>query len=270
MTRLTTPDSQSPKYKMTLLSTVLAVGIGLAIAPATLAHPFTIRVSSSLSVTADTSIAQTPPRGYTPPPRVNRTSSGSTTGGVRGQCSRQSGLPLLALAPSRAEQTFVTSRPTLAWFVPEEASYDLVFQLFQSDAAEPLYDVEMTSHPGIMSWTLPADAPELTTGETYRWRVILICNPNRPSLSVIDEAWFTVAISPEVTTANLNDAAAYVNQMVAAGFWYDALAMTLSNPNEEEGRSLRLELLQNLAQVEESTNALRAENLRSMIDTERY
>lgn len=269
MTRLTTSNSQSPKREMTLLSTVLAIGIGLAIAPATLAHPSTARLSSSPFVTGNTSIAQTPPRGYTPPPPVDRTSSGSTTGGVRGQCSRRSSLPLLALAPSGAEQTYATSRPTLAWFVPEEADYNLVFQLFQSDAAEPLYDVEMTSHPGIMSWTLPADAPELTTGETYRWRVILICNPNRPSLSVVDEAEFVVALPP-VTTANSSDSAAYVNQMVAAGFWYDALAMTLSDPNEEQGRSLRLELLQDLAQMEESTNAHRAENLRSMIDTERY
>ncbi|MBD1998776.1 DUF928 domain-containing protein [Leptolyngbya sp. FACHB-541] len=269
MTRLTTPNSQSPKLGMTLLSTVIAVGIGLTIAPATLAHPSTARISSSPSVTWGTSIAQTPPRGYTPPPPVNRTSSGGTTGGVRGQCSRQSGLPLLALAPSNVEQTFATSRPTLAWFVPEETAYDLVFQLFQGDAAEPLYDVEMTSQPGVMSWTLPADAPELTTGETYRWRVILICNPNRPSLSVIDEAQFVVAVSP-VTTATSNDSAIHVNQMVAAGFWYDALALTLSDPNGEQGRSLRLELLQDLAQMEESTNAHRAQNLRSMIDTERY
>jgi hypothetical protein len=254
---------------MTLLSTVLAVGIGLAIAPATLAHPSTIRVNSSPSVTWNTSIAQTPPRGYTPPPRVDRTSSGGTTGGVRGQCSRQSGLSLLALAPSGAESTFATSRPTLAWFVPEEDTYSLVFQLFQNDAEEPLYDVEMTSRPGIMSWTLPADAPELTTGEAYRWRVILICNPNRPSLSVVDEAQFVVA-GPPVTTASSHDSAAYINQMVAAGFWYDALALTLSDLNREQGRSLRLELLQDLVQIEEGIDAHRAENLRSMIDTERY
>lgn len=271
MTRLTTPNSRSFKYRMSLLSTVLVAGMGLAIAPVTVAYSSIVHVSSLPSTSGNTSIAQTPPRGYTPPPPVNRTSSGSTTGGVRGQCSRGSGLPLLALAPSAVEQAFATPRPTLTWFVPEESAYDLVFQLFQGNAEEPLYDVEMMSQAGIMSWTLPADAPALTIGETYRWRVILICNPNRPSLSVVDEAQFVVAEMPSaITTASSNDPVAAINQMVTSGFWYDALALTLSDPGVEQWRSLRLELLQDLARLEEHTNTSRAENLRSVIDTERY
>jgi|GEM_PF-6538338 hypothetical protein len=273
MTRLNTPNSQPPKYRLSLLLTGIALGIELAIAPTALAHSSVVdrvvSLGSSSAVASETLMAQAQ-QEYNPPPRVNRTSSGGTTGGVRGRCSGQSSLPLLALAPSRADQVFSTPRPTLAWFVPEEAAYDLVFQLFQGDAAEPLYDVEMTSQVGVMSWTLPADAPDLTMGETYRWRVVLICNRNRPSLSVVDEAQFVVAeLPPEVTTTS-SDAATYVNQMIGAGFWYDALAMTLSDPNQEQLRSLRLELLQNLVQLEESTDTRRAENLRSMIDTERY
>jgi len=239
----------------------IMLGLWLAIAPSTLAHSATVEVAPRSSMPSML-VAQT----YNPPPPSGQGTS-STPGGVRGTCNGVSSASLLAIAPQSHTGQTSSTRPTVAWYVPDEAPYDIVFQLFQRDADTPLYDVTMTSHKGWMTWTPPANSPGLTVGETYRWRVILICDRNRPSLSMRDGAAFKVVVSPSITAA-ASDPVAYARQLAAAGVWYDALATILNAPPTAQLRSLRIELLNELAQLESATDTRRADNLRSLATLE--
>jgi len=278
-------SAQSKNYQIKRLATSgFVLGIWAAIAPITLASSLVNRVVQSS--TADRILlaqAYEPPppnrnnngslpggtRVYNPPP-PNGDSSSNPSGGSRGLCGSRSGVSLLAIAPQVHIGQTSSTRPTLAWYVPEATPYDMVFQLFQGDATEPLYDVQITSQQGLMTWSLPANAAALTVGETYRWRVILICDRNRPSLSVRDGAALTVVASPRTSLiATATDSVAYARQMATAGFWYDALAATLSTPATPALRSLRVELLQELAELEAATDPRRANNLRSLAELER-
>lgn len=243
-------------------SIILSVWVGMA--STTVAHSPAARVvptaSSNFTLVAD---------AYNPPPPNSGSSENRGSGGPRGVCSTQSSRSLLAIAPQSHVGRTSSTRPTVAWYVPDAEPYDLVFQLFRGNAADPLYDLSMTSRKGVMTWSLPATDPALTVGETYYWRVILICDRNRPSLSARDGAELTV-VAPPTTTAAANSVD-YARQLAAVGIWYDALAVTLSTPTTAALRSLRAELLNDLAQLEASStpaDTRRADTLRALAELE--
>jgi Domain of Unknown Function (DUF928) len=232
--------------------------------------------STTFAHSTDSSVASTPTpdsilvaQTYNPPPPSSGSPAPRGSGGPRGVCTGQSSSSLLAIAPQAHVGQTSSTRPTVAWYVPDVEPYDLVFQLFQGSSEDPLYDISMTSRKGFMTWSVPASAPALVVGETYRWRVILICDRNRPSLSARDGAVFTV-VAPPTTTAAANSVD-YARQMAAAGVWYDALAVIVTTPTTAALRSLRSELLNDLAQLEASganADTRRADNLRGLAELE--
>lgn len=235
--------------------------------PSTLAKP-----TSAPAATALKSYTPPPPnRGYQPP---------APGGGVRtfvsveeqSSCSSRANLPLLALAPQFHQGQTHTTRPTLAWFVPGDVAGKVVVQVFQGSMPDleqetqpPLFDQDLDSQAGIMTWTVPRP---LEVGQTYAWRVILVCDENRPSLNLRDVAEFVVVDSSAARTA---DPASDARQMAASGFWYDALAITLEQTTSPQLRSLRISLLQTLADLESGTDsipaAMRAQALRRILET---
>ena len=175
------------------------------------------------------------PRAYNPPTRPSSPRRGTTTtGGTRGGCQGNSPIPLTLLAPVDHVGQSHTTHPTVAWFVPPGTSQPVRLRLFEATAmgrGTQLYETELSPTPGVMTQTLPADQPGLTPGRQYIWQVTLLCDRNRPSQNL----WLETAIAVEPLPAGLQaqlastpDRLTQAQIYAGAGFWYDALALTLA------------------------------------------
>ncbi|BAU43388.1 DUF928 domain-containing protein [Leptolyngbya sp. O-77] len=220
-------------------------------------------------------------KSYMPPPPNSGYQAPAPGGGVRtfvgaeqqSSCTSRTNLPLLALAPQFHQGQTSTRRPTLAWYVPGDVPGSLAIQVFRGtlrdferETEPPLLDETLISRAGIMTWTVPQD---LAVGETYVWRVVLVCDSNRPSLNLRDVAEFVV-VAP--TAARSADPVRDAQQMAESGIWYDALALTLSSPASPQLRSLRIRMLEALADLESRNDsvqaAIRVQALRRIVAAE--
>lgn len=189
---------------------------------------------------------------YQPPSEPSQPDSGDVgTTGRRGGCRTTSAASLTALAPySHVGQTVSTS-PIVAWFVPDSDSFPLEFFLYEYDGdnERKILHQNLQSSPGIMNLSLP----NLTVGKQYRWQVVLLCNPNRPSSALITGATIEVMAMPpalktqlEVTNNPLEEANLYAE----SGFWYDAFGAVLESTEDLNAKDLGLSLLENLVSLE--------------------
>lgn len=213
-------------------------------------------LASALAITTVVRAEYKPPTSQKPP-------TGKTTGTIsRGGCSGGAE-SLTALAPySHVGQTS-SPHPTLAWFVPDSQSYAMEVRLDKYDPSGDrtrLRTVQLQSQPGIM--VLSLSEQKLSTGR-YRWQVVILCNPNRPSSALVVEADIDVVDRP----ADLADALSAarpltrVNLFAESGLWYDAL-----------GEALRAEeptiqaLLADLAALEASSAPAQHEKLKQILE----
>lgn len=202
---------------------------------------------------APSALADYRPSGNSPPP----TSTGTT--GTRGGCSGVDAPDLIAIAPYSHVGLTTSSHPTLVWYVPDSEAIPLELHVYEFDPTasteeQRVLKVEMTSTPGMMSYTLPADQPGLESGRHYRWQVVLLCNPNRPASAAIADAEIQVAPMPTSLAVNLAEVTSPMEraeQYAEAGFWYDAIGAVV-NADEPDASTLELSLLNNLAEIDAS------------------
>ncbi len=194
---------------------------------------------------------------YKPPPKEE--TNNSTSGLVaRGGCSANQKTFLTALAPQHHIGKTVATRPTLAWFVPDSKPYQLQFQLYEYEANSTLkliWQQNLKSQPGIMTLTLPAEQPKLAVGKRYRWKVIIFCNPNRPSNSLVTEAYLEVIpFSQNLKTQldTITEPIAIADLFAEAGIWYDALDQAISLTQSSTDSRFELKLLEDLAKIEDT------------------
>jgi Domain of Unknown Function (DUF928) len=141
----------------------------------------------------------------------------------------------VALAPvSNIGQT-QAARPTFAWFIPHKEAKALRFELINiTNGSEIIYSSDLSSQPGIMQFTLPASAPGLAIGQSYHWRVILQCDPGRPSADQL--------VSAEIELITGQSTPSTAQAYAERGLWYEAFALA-SAPE-------RMQLLSDLANLE--------------------
>lgn len=186
---------------------------------------------------------------YRPPktPSAPKDTGTNTTRG--GNCDANSSAGLTPLVPlSHVGQTS-TQHPTFVWFVSDRTSYPLQLRLFTS-TGQPLYRTQMQSQPGIMQFSLPQNQPGLTIGQTYRWEVVLVCDPNIPSMNAVAAAEIQVVQLSSALQTQL--AAAQTPQQridlyAESGLWYDAISQARKSP---QNQSAVVELLDSLASSE--------------------
>lgn len=193
-------------------------------------------------------------RAYQPPP-YSTGPRRRTVGGTRGGCDGTAAINLTALAPQGHIGQTTATHPTFVWYVPDGEPYPMQLQLYRytSDAGEQLervkfFDFEQ-SQPGFMSFTLPEDEPPLAVGETYRWKVIIFCNPGRPSQVSLDEADLMV-VEPPAGLDAAGDPVAVAERYAAAGLWYDAIAALSQEPVSPAAAAYRSKILESLAELE--------------------
>ena len=186
------------------------------------------------------------------PPKIPSAPKDTMSGASRGGCESNASVGLSPLVPfSHVGQTS-TQHPTFTWFVPDRTPHPLQFRLF-TRTGQPLYRTEIQSQSGIMSVALPLDQPELTTGQSYRWQVVLVCDPNVPSRNVVVAAEIEV-VKPAASLQTQLAAAPTPQQQsdlyAEAGLWYDALAAALKASGTAQNQSVVLDLLDSLASSE--------------------
>lgn len=208
-------------------SLTLALVTGLTLAPIT---PLTPGLDLKPQIQAQAS-----PYPTYLPPSFSRPPRRTTAGGTRGGCGGQAAINLTALAPQGHTGQTAASRPTLTWFLAEQTPYPLELQLYrylsgdgEDSRLEPLGIFDLgESQAGYQRFTLPASHP-LQPGQTYRWKLVLACEPSRPSRNQIAEADLQVVTTPGAVAPATNpvDRAA---DFVELGLWYEAIA-SLSEP----------------------------------------
>ncbi|MEB3357395.1 MAG: DUF928 domain-containing protein [Synechococcales bacterium] len=227
-----------------------------------LSHLFTVALSTAtLSIMAIAPVlANYVPPSDGPAPRA------STPGGVRtGGCSAAATTGLIPLAPKSHIGQTVSTQPTFAWFSPEGDSYLTEFRVAEhrdDGGFEVIYKTEFDSDTkvlpsGITAFSLSETDVQLSPGTVYRWQVVLVCNPNRPSESLVAHADITVVDASTIDVTTVPDAVERSLRYAEASLWYDALreALTADSAN---GQDIQISLLEDLVAIEDQAD--RAEN----------
>jgi hypothetical protein len=186
------------------------------------------------------------------PPEKPSAPKDTGTNATRGGCESNVSVGLTPLVPfSHVGQTS-TQHPTFTWFVPDRSPYPLQLRLFTS-TGQPLYRTQMQSQPGMMQFSLPQDQPGLAIGQSYRWQVVLVCNPNIPSMNVVAAAEIAV-VKPSSALQTQLAAAQTPQQRIdlyaESGLWYDAIAEASKASGTAQNQSAMLDLLNSLASSE--------------------
>jgi hypothetical protein len=217
----------------------------------------------SLGVT-NTAIAE-----YKKPPGTRNDApkgESTTITGIRGQgsCSERATTKLTALAPYSHSGQSANSHPTFAWHIPDTETYPVLFKLYEYDTTQrnskgkTIAKETLSSTPGIMSYTLPSDSPGLSVGKKYIWEVVVICNPNSPSQSLVVDADIKIVTQPAEIKAQLNNTKnniAKADIYAEAGLWYDALAEVVVPPDDPQAKAFTTKLIEQLTTIETQNHA---------------
>jgi hypothetical protein len=184
------------KFLLPLASVWVALTLELVIAPSVLAR-IQMRLASLPSKTQLVSLpgktrshpkisnynshnqrqinAQLPPP---PPNNPDETAGGGTRDG--GRCPQDaitSEPPLTALSPVTKSGLTVAERPTFLAYVPQTTAQTAEFSLFDQNN-KGIYQTTfaLTNTPGIVSFSLPPNAPLLEIGKDYTWSFAMICD----------------------------------------------------------------------------------------------
>lgn len=154
----------------------------------------------------------------------------------------------------------VSPRPTFFVYIPEISAREANFLLLEKineTTDEPIYEttVALTGTPGILSFTVPADAPSLEIGKTYKWSVEVFCDSEdttggRSGNPAVQGVVERVALPAELANAETAPPSELPALYVGADLWYDALAslaqLRYLNPNDPKLVSDWNELLQSV------------------------
>ncbi len=188
------------------------------------------------------------------PPAEKRpkTSSGGASRSL-GQCINQaenSALPLVPLLPAAAKGLTIASHPTVLAYLPKTSARQVFFS-WSDEQNNSHYQtiLPIGDREGIISLTLPEDAPPLEVGKNYQWALALMCDGRlQPDSPVIQGQIERVAIestmSDRLKNANALETAAIYGE---AGIWYETVAtlaeLQTTQPNDSSLTSNWQELL---------------------------
>ncbi|WGV24406.1 DUF928 domain-containing protein [Halotia branconii] len=196
-----------------------------------LAVPAPVSSTHSKKTLAQT-VRFSPPQPPPSPPPGGRTRGGARRTPLCLEVKPQ----LTALVPSTESPPTVTNvwgwttktNPTLWFYMPytKDSAYPTEFVL-QDQQSNPIYQqaIALPSQPGVISISLPTNAPKMDVNKQYRWFLTVYCDQQKQSPPIYVEGVIQrVNINPKVTqqlqTATpLQQSAIYAQN----GIWHDAL-----------------------------------------------
>lgn len=204
---------------------------------------------SQASITGGTHFR--PPKDASPLTGPNIGNGGSRNG----SCLGSTQTAFAAFGPNTPGEVLgrtVSPHPTFVWYLPDsETTAPVIFRLLapnENDVPIAFFTETLDYTPGFVTYQLPDTMPPLSPGISYRWQVIIECNPLRPSQALIQKLAFevvpkTAALSQALAkaTTDAERASAYGQ----AGIWYDAIA-TVAQATAVSDQQLRGQLLTDL------------------------
>jgi len=173
--------------------------------------------------------------------------------GVRGGCATDTTLDFAALAPVSTIADLTLDQTTIAWYVPDRASYDITLRLYRSSMNSDRHqwilvkEIPLKSKAGIMTHQIPKEL--LQEGQVYLWQAALACVPGYPSGDLVAQAQFKVVSKSNDLQQKLNqarDPSTKSELYAAAGLWYSAFMEAMPS------NSIRVSLLKDLIEYERS------------------
>ena len=248
------------KFLLPLASLWVALTLELVITPSVLARIQTrlaslpIKTLSHPKISNYNSHNQKQIDAQLPPPPPNNPDE-TTGGGTRdeGRCPQDaitSEPPLTALSPVTELGLTVAERPIFLAYVPQTTAQTAEFSLFDQNN-QGIYQTTfaLTNTPGIVSFSLPPNAPPLEIGKDYTWSFAMICNPkNRLQDQFvrgrIRRTELNAALMNQIEKASLKER---VSLYKIADVWYEAVFtlfdLQRSQPNDPSVSAAWKELL---------------------------
>jgi hypothetical protein len=210
---------------------------------------------------------------YFQPPRNPRSRGSRTTTGTRqGSCLSDTETAFTIFGPDATIGQTVSTHPEFVWHLPaSETAFPVIFRLLAPNEAgipTPIHTEILTYSAGFMKYQLPPTLPAVSAGIEYRWQVVVECNPNYPSRSLVQELSFEVVPAPAGLSQALSTAATETDKAAAygqAGLWYDAIA-PVSQATTAAAQEARTALLQDLAELESANEEL-SQDILSIAET---
>ncbi|MBD2578840.1 DUF928 domain-containing protein [Oscillatoria sp. FACHB-1406] len=172
------------------------------------------------------------------PPR-NPSPERTVGSGIRGNLSQD----IVPLLPETNSGYTASARPTIYLYVPPTSARQVFFSL-QDENFTPQYQtvLNISGEGGIVSVTLPEDAPELEVGKFYAWFFAPIENgssllPDNYSSSGWIKRVASVPGSSTETLTPVERAVLYAEN----GVWYDALSELAKAQQERPGDAIASE-----------------------------
>jgi hypothetical protein len=179
---------------------------------------------------------------FKPPERGTPT---TTIGGAsRGSACLKEKKALKGLIPENKLGLTFAEHPTFYWSVPPTTVKTAQLTLFTDQDKKVHYETTLTipNKAGIISFTIPANAPPLKVGKTYHWYLSLICDELDFSNNPRVEGWVerTQPESPLLEKLAKADLQKLPTLYAEAGIWYEALdslvQLRRSQPNDLKTR----------------------------------
>lgn len=200
---------------------IFSLGLSLETA---IAFPGGARAASPSSAGAIAMLFEPPPDDATP--------QGTAGGASRGSCLQAGyreapGLAIAAVMPQSNRGLTVAERPTFFVAVPGNA-ISAELSLWDEDY-NGIYQtaLSLTEVSGIIGIALPADAPDLAPGKSYKWSLAVICDASNRNRDAVVEGWVqrtepnaNLLAGLEKAETPLEKATLYAQN----GFWYDSVS----------------------------------------------
>ena len=161
-------------------------------------------------------------------PRVDNKRNPVTDGGAtRGKSCLKKKELLIPLTPYNLVGLTLAKHPTFFWNMPDSTAKFLNFTILADGETENLYESKLPipNAAGIMSFTLPQNAPQLEINQTYKWSINVVCDPEDSSANIRMSAWVE-RIQPDASLLQKlqnSDFRNLSNVYGEAGIWYEGL-----------------------------------------------
>ncbi|MBE9031276.1 DUF928 domain-containing protein [filamentous cyanobacterium LEGE 11480] len=184
------------------------------------------------------------------PKRDRGTIRESTAGGSRtGMLSINGPAAMLAVLPPTFSGTTIASHPTFMTYIPASRAKTAIFSV-QDEQGKTHHTMRLavTGKSGVMSVTLPPEAPALAIDKQYRWIVTLVMNNELGPRSPYVEGWIkriqpSTALAQQLTT---NDPMERAQAFGANGIWYDCMVELASLKRSQANNQIAIDAWKNL------------------------
>ncbi len=198
--------------------------------------PLNAQETTNSSVKSSFAVSFEPPNKDKP----LATSGGASRGGQCMANMNNSEVTITPILPAMNQRLTVASHPTFFVHVPH-TSAQKVFLNIQDENEEDSYQtvLPISGQSGIISVTLPQEAPPLKMGKNYQWSLALMCEDRlKPDSPIVMGS--VTRVQPKMQLSEKLNGMAQIEQAALyaeAGIWYETIATLAQLRQEQPGNS---------------------------------